>query len=530
MLYQIYEAQRSLLEPFADMADAAAKLYGNRHTLLGQMPMAQRVSAAYALFHRLGKDYEKPEFGIRKVDVEGVEVAIDERVELDKPFCQLLRFKRFSDDPATLEKLKGQPPVLIVAPLSGHYATLLRDTVRTMLEGHKVYITDWKNARMVPLSEGEFHLDDYVNYVQEFIRHLQGRYGNCHVISVCQPTVPVLAAVSLMASRGETTPITMTMMGGPIDARKSPTAVNNLAMQRSYGWFENNVIYRVPPNYPGAGRRVYPGFMQHAGFIAMNPDRHASSHYDYFRDLIKGDQSSAETHRTFYDEYNAVLDMDADYYLETIKTVFQDFKLVNGTWDVRSPEGKLERVRPQDITQTAQLTVEGELDDISGSGQTKAAHALCKGVPRREGDHLEVKGAGHYGIFSGRRWRTMVYPQVKAFIAAYHAQAAVHEEVATTPRVARKRAIDAQHDAAEELGQLRLDDLADVVPSLPEAPAADARAVPARRVARKGNGAARKSAYPATQAVRTPAKRTAAKAPVKRAARANGATGAARPR
>ena len=422
MLYQIYEAQRSLLEPFADMADAASKLYGNRHTLLGQMPMAQRISAGFALFHRFGKDYEKPEFGIRTVDVDGVSVAIDERVEIDKPFCELRRFKRFSDDPPTLEKLKRQPPVLIVAPLSGHYATLLRDTVRTMLEGHKVYITDWKNARMVPLSEGEFHLDDYVNYVQDFIRHLQKNYGNCHVISVCQPTVPTLAAVSLMASRGEKTPISMTMMGGPIDARKSPTQVDDLAVKRSYEWFENNVIYRVPPNYPGAGRRVYPGFLQHAGFIAMNPDRHTSSHYDYFRDLIKGDLSSAETHRKFYDEYNAVLDMDAPYYLQTIQTVFQDFKLVHGTWDVRSPEGKLERVRPQDITGTCLLTVEGELDDISGVGQTKAAHALCKGIGRREGDHIEVEGAGHYGIFSGRRWRTTVYPQVKAFIGELHAR------------------------------------------------------------------------------------------------------------
>ena len=427
MLYQIYEAQRSLIEPFADMADAAAKLYGNPHTMLGQMPLAQRVSAAYALFHRLGKDYEKPEFGIRSIDVAGVHVAIDERIEMDRPFCQLRRFKRFTDDPATLATLKGQPPVLIVAPLSGHYATLLRDTVRTMLEGHKVYITDWKNARTVPLSEGEFHLDDYINYVQDFIRHLQSVYGNCHIISVCQPTVPVLAAVSLMASRGEKTPITMTMMGGPIDARKSPTAVNTLAVQRSHEWFENNVIYRVPPNYPGAGRRVYPGFLQHAGFIAMNPDRHASSHYDYFKDLIKGDQSSADTHRKFYDEYNAVLDMDADYYLETIKTVFQEFKLVYGTWDVRSPKGKLERVQPQDITRTALLTIEGELDDISGSGQTRAAHGLCTGIAPDHQGHLEVKGAGHYGIFSGRRWRTTVYPRVKAFIAE-HASADIHAE------------------------------------------------------------------------------------------------------
>ena len=510
MLYQIYEAQRSLLEPFADMADAASKAYGNRHTLLGQLPMAQRVSAAYALFHRLGKDYEKPEFDIRKVDVDGVEVAIDERVEIDKPFCQLLRFKRFSDDPPTLEKLKVQPPVLIMAPLSGHYATLLRDTVRTMLEGHKIYITDWKNARMVPLSEGEFHLDDYVNYVQEFIRHVQGKYGNCHIISVCQPTVPTLAAVSLMASRGEKTPITMTMMGGPIDARKSPTTVNDLAVQRSYEWFENNVIYRVPPNYPGAGRRVYPGFLQHAGFIAMNPDRHASSHYDYFKDLIKGDQSSAETHRKFYDEYNAVLDMDADYYLETIKTVFQDFKLVNGTWDVRSPEGKLERVRPQDITATAQMTVEGELDDISGSGQTKAAHALCKGVPRREGDHLEVKGAGHYGIFSGRRWRTVVYPQVKAFIADYHAKAVAKASEPASAAASSSQVARAQQHAAEAPGQLRLDDLGDVAPDLAKAPAP--QRTPVKRAA------AKKVAAPRGKAAAAPA-RLAAKAPVSAAAK-----------
>ncbi len=419
MLYHIYEAQRTLIEPFADLAEAAAKLYGNPHSLVGQSPLSHRVSAAYALMHRLGKDYEKPEFGIRKVNVDGVDVAIDERIEIDKPFCELRRFKRFSDDPATLTKLKDQPPVLIVAPLSGHYATLLRDTVRTMLQGHKVYITDWKNARMVPLSEGEFHLDDYVNYVQEFIRHLQGIYGNCHVISVCQPTVPVLAAISLMASRGEKTPLTMTMMGGPIDARRSPTAVNNLATRKSIEWFENNVIYRVPTNYPGAGRRVYPGFLQHAGFIAMNPDRHAMSHYDYFKDLIKGDESSVESHRKFYDEYNAVLDMDADYYLQTIQTVFQDFKLVNGTMTIRSPEGELEPVRPQDIRTSALLTIEGELDDISGSGQTRAAHDLCTGLADREQRHLEVKGAGHYGIFSGRRWRETVYPQVKEFIAVH---------------------------------------------------------------------------------------------------------------
>ncbi len=420
MLYQAYETQRTLMEPFVDFAQAAAKLYSKPLSPLGQNPFAQRVAAGYSLIYRLGKDYEKPAFDIQAVDVGGTSIAIHERVEIDKPFCELRRFKRFSDDPATLTQLKGQPAVLIVAPLSGHYATLLRDTVKTMLKDHKVYITDWKNARTVPLSDGAFHLDDYVNYVQEFIRHLQGIYGNCHVISVCQPTVPVLGAISLMASRGETPPLSMTMMGGPIDARKSPTAVNNLAMNKSYEWFENNVIYRVPSNFPGAGRRVYPGFLQHTGFVAMNPDRHASSHYDYFRNLIKGDDAGAEAHRKFYDEYNAVLDMDADYYLDTIKTVFQEFQLVNGTWDVKGVDGQLERVRPQDIKSTAHFTIEGELDDISGSGQTEAAHGLCYNIPKALQKHLEVKGAGHYGIFSGRRWRDIVYPQVKAFILEHN--------------------------------------------------------------------------------------------------------------
>jgi poly(3-hydroxybutyrate) depolymerase len=423
MLYQIYETQRSLMEPFADFALAASKLHSNPLSPYGQNPFAQRVSAGYDLMYRLWKDYEKPEFGIKTVDVGGTEVVVHEDVEIDKPFCELRRFKRFTDDSKVLDALKRQPTVLIVAPLSGHYATLLRDTVRTMLKDHKVYITDWKNARTVPLEQGEFHLDDYVNYMQEFIRHLQKTYGNCHVISVCQPTVPVLAAVSLMASRGERTPLTMTMMGGPIDARKSPTAVNNLAMNKSYEWFEANVIYRVPTNFPGAGRRVYPGFLQHTGFVAMNPDRHLSSHYDYFKDLIKGDDASTEAHRKFYDEYNAVLDMDADYYLETIRVVFQEFALVNGTWDVISEDGELERVRPQDIKTTALFSVEGELDDISGSGQTEAVHGLCTGVGANRQKHLEVKGAGHYGIFSGRRWRDTVYPQVKAFIASHNQEA-----------------------------------------------------------------------------------------------------------
>ena len=438
MLYQIYEAQRSLMEPFADFAQAAAKLYNNPALPIAQGPMSQRMSAGYELMYRLCKDYVKPQFDIKTVKADGKDIVIHEAVAADKPFCELRRFKRFSDDPELLGRMKDQPAVLIVAPLSGHYATLLRDTVKAMLQDHKVYITDWKNARLVPLSDGEFHLDDYVNYVQEFIRHLQATYGHCHVVSVCQPTVPVLAAVSLMASRGEKTPLTMTMMGGPIDARKSPTSVNNLATNKSFEWFENNVIYRVPPNFPGAGRRVYPGFLQYTGFVAMNPDRHANSHYDYFKDLIKGDDASAEAHRKFYDEYNAVLDMDADYYLETIQTVFQDFKLVNGTWDVKGVDGKVERVRPQDIKGTALLTVEGELDDISGSGQTRAAQDLCTGVPVSERQHLEVTGAGHYGIFSGRRWRDMVYPQLVKFIASHAPKAKAAASKAVAVKAAAK--------------------------------------------------------------------------------------------
>jgi poly(3-hydroxybutyrate) depolymerase len=416
MLYQWYESQRALLSPFAEFAGASAKLYSNQLSLFAAIPGSQRLSAGFDLLNRLAKEYEKPEFDIRSVNVDGVEIAVQEQVALTKPFCRLLRFKRFTDKPEALAHMKGQPTVLVVAPLSGHHSTLLRDTVRALLKDHKVFITDWTDARMVPAEVGPFHLDEYVRYVQEFIRHIGPQVN---VISVCQPTVPVLAAVSLMASQGEATPLTMTMMGGPIDARKSPTAVNNLAMNKSYSWFENNVIYRVPVNYPGCGRPVYPGFMQHTGFVAMNPDRHMSSHYDYFLDLVRGDDDSVESHRVFYDEYNAVLDLPAEYYLDTIRIVFQDFALVNGTWEIDGIT-----VTPQDITSTALLTVEGELDDISGAGQTKAAHDLCTGIDASRRFHYDAIGAGHYGIFSGRRWREKVYPHVRDFIASHQADAA----------------------------------------------------------------------------------------------------------
>jgi poly(3-hydroxybutyrate) depolymerase len=415
MLYQIHEFQRAVLSPLTAWAQAASKSFVNPASPLAYVPGSSRFAAAYELLYRLGKDYEKPEFELHQIVKDGHNIPIVEQTVIEKPFCRLLRFKRFADDSATVTKLKNEPIVLVCAPLSGHHSTLLRDTVKTLLQDHKVYITDWIDARMVPFENGAFHLDDYVEYIQEFIRHIGAK--DLHVISVCQPTVPVLAAISLMASRGEDTPRTMTMMGGPIDARRSPTSVNSLANEHSYEWFENNVIYTVPANYPGVGRKVYPGFLQHAGFVAMNPERHLTAHWDFYQNLLRGDDDDAEQHRRFYDEYNAVLDMAAEYYLETIRIVFKEFRLAEGTWEVNG-----EMVRPQDIRHTALFTIEGELDDISGSGQTRAAHDLCTGIAAKHKRHFTAEKAGHYGIFSGRRWRTTVYPQLREFILEHDKQ------------------------------------------------------------------------------------------------------------
>jgi poly(3-hydroxybutyrate) depolymerase len=410
MLYQLHEMQRSFLTPLMQWADASSKLFSNPVSPFAHTPFSQRIAAGYELMYRLGKDYEKPAFGIESTSVDGATVGIIERTIVTKPFAKLLHFKKDLSDRA-LEALK-QPKVLLVAPLSGHHATLLRDTVRGLLPDHEVYITDWTDARMVPLSDGPFHLDDYIYYVQDFIRLLG---PDVHVISVCQPTVPVLAAISLMASANDPKlPKTMTMMGGPIDPRKSPTAVNDLATEKPFSWFENTVIYAVPGNYPGFGRKVYPGFLQHAGFIAMNPGRHAQSHREFYQHLVRGDDDSAESHRQFYDEYNAVLDMPAEYYLDTIKTVFQEFRLPRGTWEVG---GHL--VRPQDIKTVALFTVEGELDDISGAGQTQAAHELCSGIPADMKHEFFADKCGHYGIFSGRRWREIICPKIGEFIRLY---------------------------------------------------------------------------------------------------------------
>jgi poly(3-hydroxybutyrate) depolymerase len=410
MLYQFHEFNRTLLSPLIQWAEASSKLFSNPVSPLAHTPFSQRIAAGYELMFRLGKEYEKPPFGIKTTMVDGHELPILEQVAVDKPFCRLLHFKKDIHGSAITEL--NQPTVLLVAPLSGHHSTLLRETVRELVKNHDVYITDWTDARMVPVSEGPFHLHDYIYYVQEFIRKLG---PDVHVISVCQPTVPVLAAISLMASDNDPKlPKTMTMMGGPIDPRRSPTQVNDLATEKPFSWFEHNVIYSVPPTYPAFGRKVYPGFLQHAGFVAMNPQRHAQSHWDFYMHLRAGDNESAEEHRKFYDEYNAVLDMPAEYYLETIRTVFQEFRLPTGTWEV---EGKL--VRPQDIRNVALFTIEGELDDISGSGQTEAAHDLCSNIPQHKKQHFVAPKCGHYGIFSGSRWRQIIAPKIGEFIRAH---------------------------------------------------------------------------------------------------------------
>lgn len=402
MLYDFHELQRAFLNPLAYFTGQSSQVFSHPYSPLAYTPVSRQIAASYSLAHRLGKEYDKPLWGLPETVINGETVAVQDETVLDKPFCKLVHFKR--DVPATTR----DPVVLIVAPLSGHYATLLRDTVKALLPSHDIYITDWVDARMVPLREGPFHLNDYIAYVQEFLEFLG---PDTHVVSVCQPTVPVLAAVSLMAAEGSNyLPKSMTLMGGPIDTRESPTQVNELAVKKSYRWFADNVIHRVPAKYPGFGRKVYPGFLQHCGFIAMNPDRHAQSHYDYYLNLIKGDNSDAEAHQRFYDEYNAVLDLPAEFYLDTIDVVFQRQLLPKGEWEVN---GRL--VDPSAITSVALFTIEGELDDISGLGQTRAAHALCKNIPDDRKQHYTATGCGHYGIFSGRRWRETIAPQLAAF-------------------------------------------------------------------------------------------------------------------
>ena len=409
MLYDVYEHLRRVTTPWTLGAKFVSDVLTHPNSAWSQLPGAAQWAAGYELMYRIGKEYEKPRFGIDHVVRDGVRYPVVEQEVLATPFCRLVRFKRFSDQTKGVEGMKKEPAVLVVAPLSGHHASLLRDTVQTLLQDHKVYITDWIDARLVPASAGAFSLDDYVRTVQQFIAHIG---AHVHVMAVCQPVVPVLGAISLM-SETKTPARSMILIGGPIDARQSPTAVNNLATRQPYEWFEHNVIHRVPVGYPGAGRQVYPGFLQHMGFVAMNPERHIKAHWDFYEDLVHGDDDDARTHRTFYDEYNAVLDMPAEYYLDTIKTVFQEYALAEGTWTVG---GNL--VRPEVIDGTALLTIEGARDDIAGQGQTKAAHQLCSGLPNTKKQHL-LADVGHYGLFSGSKWRSQVYPKVRDFIAQH---------------------------------------------------------------------------------------------------------------
>jgi poly(3-hydroxybutyrate) depolymerase len=406
MLYDFYEIGRSLLKPMVQLSQTYAELLADPTFPLAGMPFARRAAAGWELFYRLGKSYEKPGFGIDSIQVDGRHVRVEEEIVRERPFCKLLHFRKSW---CAARTRRAQPVVLLVAPLSGHHATLLRDTLAELLKDHDVYVTDWADARLVPGAAGTFGLNDYIGYVQDFIRSLG---PELHVVAVCQSTVPVLAAISLMASAKEgRLPRSMTMIGGPIDTRHSPTAVNRLATERPLSWFRNMMIYPVPYGHPGHGRRVYPGFVQQACFVSMNPGRHAQSYSEFYRRRYRGE--TAERHCAFYDEYNATLDLTEEFYLETIQAVFQECWLARGIWKLGGMP-----VRPQDIRTVALLTIEGERDDITGPGQTAAAHALCSGIPSSKRKRLVAPDCGHFCIFSGHRWRQMIYPQLRGFIRA----------------------------------------------------------------------------------------------------------------
>jgi len=405
MLYQAYEFQRQLATPVRFWANALERVYSSPYNPWSETWFGKSVAASAEIVARLTQNYGKPAFGLTTAQVGNETVAVNEEILLAKPFCRLLRFHR---DLPHRGNGHHYPKVLVVAPMSGHFATLLRGTAEALLPDHDVHITDWVDAREVPLSEGNFDLDDYIDYVAEFCRYLG---PDVHVIAVCQPSVPVMAAAALMAeAKDPRQPKSITLMGGPIDTRVSPTVPNDLAMRNSMMWFRQNVISTVPLNYPGAMRRVYPGFLQLTSFISMNLDRHVNAHMRQFEHLIKGDDDSADSHRAFYDEYLAVMDLTAEFYLQTIQVVFKEHNLPLGTWVSRG-----RKIDPSAI-ETALMTVEGELDDISGIGQTKAAHALTPNIPGARHVHWEQPRVGHYGIFNGRKWREQIMPRVRSFI------------------------------------------------------------------------------------------------------------------
>jgi poly(3-hydroxybutyrate) depolymerase len=408
MLYDAYEVQRSFFAGASKLAGMGAGWLNNPANPWGYSSMGPVVAASLEVFAHAAAPRGKPQFGLHSTKVRGKEVPVNEEIILRKPFGQLKRFRR--------RGVTGQPRLLIVAPMSGHYATLLRGTVERLLPKFDVYITDWRDAKMVPLSEGSFNLDDYIDYLIEFLELIGEKTGERpHMLAVCQPAVPAFAATALMNSnKNKWRPKSLTMMGGPIDTRMAPTAVNLAATERPHAWFEQNVVATVPMIYPGAGRKVYPGFLQLAGFMTMNLGSHLISHWEMFKHLVVGDDESAAATQQFYDEYRSVCDMTAEFYLQTVDVVFQQHLL---------PKGELEHrgwlVDPAAIRDTALLAIEGERDDISGLGQTKAALDIATGLPKARKQYFMAKDVGHYGIFNGRKWRELIAPVFEKFVAAH---------------------------------------------------------------------------------------------------------------
>ena len=407
MLYDAYEVQRSLLAGASRLAGLGAGWLNNPANLMGYSAMGPMVAASLEVFAHASAPRGKPDFGIDSVKVGRKQVRVDEQILVRKPFGQLKHFAR--------NGIEGAPSLLIVAPMSGHYATLLRGTVARMLQSFDVYITDWRDAKLVPLAEGSFDLDDYVDYLIEFLEYIGETTGERpHMLAVCQPSVPAFAATAVMnAAKNPWRPKTLTMMGGPIDTREAPTAVNTLATQRPHSWFQQNVIATVPMIYPGAGRKVYPGFLQLAGFMTMNLGSHLVSHWEMFKHLVVGDEESASATQKFYEEYRSVCDMTAEFYLQTVDVVFQRHLLPKGQMEHR---GRI--VDPDAIRDTALLAIEGERDDISGIGQTRAAIDIAKRLPKTKKQYFMAKDVGHYGIFNGRKWRDQIAPVVEKFVAA----------------------------------------------------------------------------------------------------------------
>jgi poly(3-hydroxybutyrate) depolymerase len=404
-MYWFYELAQASLNPARAMSDAARLMFKNPMNPWSHTDFGKSIAAACEVFERTTRRYGKPEWGLDDTEVNGMRAPIEIHNVWEKPFCRLLYFERKLERPLR----HPQPRVLIVAPMSGHYATLLRGTVEAFLPTHEVYITDWADARMVPAAAGRFDLDDYVDYVIEMLQTLG---GNVHVVAVCQPSVPVLAAVSVMEANDDPfVPVSMTLMGGPIDTRRNPTAVNNLAAEKGIDWFRSHVITKVPFPHPGFMRDVYPGFLQLNGFISMNLDRHVDAHKDLFNHLIQGDGDLADKHREFYDEYLAVMDLTAEFYLQTVDVVFVKHALPKGEMTHR---GKL--VDPSKVKRVALMTVEGEKDDISGLGQTEATHTLCSSIPDERRVHYVQKGVGHYGVFNGSRFRSEIVPRISDFM------------------------------------------------------------------------------------------------------------------